>query len=797
MKTFVTVAALAAGANALVSRGDSCCFHLTASGGASGTVGQLSDGQNRIGGGLSAAEYCISDGKITDSSGRGCILTPPTTQFQCDEGASPTTGFSISSEGELEYNGSTKFIACETGDDNERNIYTTDSSALSSCVDITLSADSCSTCASKTTVETATVTVTVTMSAECTTSAAPPPETTSVKTTTASATKPTTTSTLSTTEAPPPETTTTSVAPTTAKTTTAKTTTVETTTSSPKTSTTSSASASCPTDLSGTWEFPHLIIPIDSAKPKDAAGTSYYGTVSSTVSSLFNFDIPSSDSGKTCSLIFLFPEQADLETSSYTFSGNGEINFGLLESPATSSTDYDNAPAIKTDYGVFTVAPGNSYLIATFSCPAGETVGYELKNAGTTDLNYFQDYNPSPGCIVGFWILDSVEPFHQHFSLRNISLQYPYAVHERVPIFLALCISGAAPIAIITVYTLLIDGLFSHHKPQDPVSRKRKLTGPYRWKDRLWELNCGVLGLLLSQALAFIITQVLKNACGKPRPDFIDRCQPLTGSEDQMPYGLSNSTICKQTDQAIMKDGFRSWPSASFAGLFYLSLWLTGKFHVMDKRGETWKTLVVTIPILAATLIAVTRIMDARHHPFDVISGSLLGIACACMSYRQYFPPVTEAWKKGRAYPIRSWATEPLPPAAARYNEYNESTVALHNTEDEHINTPDGVQGSRVPEEGVPSQLGLFHSPPLLHPSEEETPFSSSNAYNRRLRGDDDHWSSSSEDVVDDFEMHHRYTATQNPGAASELPQYEDTTYPAQPQSLPGRSLTTPSANQP
>lgn len=47
--------------------------------------------------------------------------------------------------------------------------------------------------------------------------------------------------------------------------------------------------------------------------------------------------------------------------------------------------------------------------------------------------------------------------------------------------------------------------------------------------------------------------------------------------------------------------------------------------------------------------------MDARHHPFDVLSGSLLGLLVAWGSYRQYFPPVSETWHKGRAYPIRSW----------------------------------------------------------------------------------------------------------------------------------------------
>jgi diacylglycerol diphosphate phosphatase/phosphatidate phosphatase len=54
--------------------------------------------------------------------------------------------------------------------------------------------------------------------------------------------------------------------------------------------------------------------------------------------------------------------------------------------------------------------------------------------------------------------------------------------------------------------------------------------------------------------------------------------------------------------------------------------------------------------------------MDARHHPFDVISGAMLGILVSWVSYRQYFPPVTETWRKGRAYPIRAWGRGPAPP---------------------------------------------------------------------------------------------------------------------------------------
>lgn len=64
-----------------------CCFHLYTHGGVDGSIGQISDGQNRVGGGYPPAEYCFRGDGIYDAKGRGCILTPPTGQWQCDEGA--------------------------------------------------------------------------------------------------------------------------------------------------------------------------------------------------------------------------------------------------------------------------------------------------------------------------------------------------------------------------------------------------------------------------------------------------------------------------------------------------------------------------------------------------------------------------------------------------------------------------------------------------------------------------------------------------------------------------------------
>jgi diacylglycerol diphosphate phosphatase/phosphatidate phosphatase len=206
----------------------------------------------------------------------------------------------------------------------------------------------------------------------------------------------------------------------------------------------------------------------------------------------------------------------------------------------------------------------------------------------------------------------------------------------------------------------------------------------------------------------------------------------------------------------------------------------------MDNRGEAWKPLLVMMPLLAATLVAVSRIMDARHHPFDVITGSMLGAVCGYISYRQYFPPITEAWRKGRAYPIRTWGTDPAGPDAVRLVGSKEnSSTALRNPEEERMD-PDIPRSEHT----RPDDSTYLDS---------SNPFAS-NMYNRRPHDHDPDggaWSSSEDDVTNGYEMRHGYSMSQNP-TDTHPPQYgPSTAYVSQTQPLtseatagPGRPLT-------
>ncbi|APA07902.1 hypothetical protein sscle_03g026720 [Sclerotinia sclerotiorum 1980 UF-70] len=486
--------AFAVSASAASIRRDNCSFTLTASGGASGIVGQLDDGQLRILGGHPTATFTISNGAATDSKGRPCYLTSEANQYQCDTGMTATNGFAIGANGTYSHSGSSVFYACPSSD-SDYNIYTTPIASQTKCVKVELTASGCfarassssaaqistSTPSSKPSVTTATttqqqtykpsiITATTTQQQTCapsTVTVSSPAQTIYV-TTSAVATAPgqtiyetktlketTPAQTVVVTQTPSaqtiyvtsnapgqtvhetrtqektapaqtvyitqtqkqtvaPSTVTVtqvqSAAPSTVTITQVQTITAVSTlkassvvSSIPsKATSTTPSSTSCPTNLDGTYSSPNLIIPVSSKSPSTAYGTSYFGVVNSTISSLFNFDIPTSYASKKCSLVFLFPTQDMLETSSYTFSGSGAINFKQLSTTVTLNSTYNSIGNTERDFGSKISTPGSWTVVDTFDCPAGEAISFEMSTGGiNTNLSWFEDYNPSP---IGLFI---------------------------------------------------------------------------------------------------------------------------------------------------------------------------------------------------------------------------------------------------------------------------------------------------------------------------------------------------------------------------------------------------------
>ncbi|KAJ3533863.1 hypothetical protein NM688_g7221 [Phlebia brevispora] len=248
--------------------------------------------------------------------------------------------------------------------------------------------------------------------------------------------------------------------------------------------------------------------------------------------------------------------------------------------------------------------------------------------------SYAPDWIITIGLAAIFLALDRVDGFKREFSLEDTSLRHPFTVHERVPDPLLYVICFAAPV--------LLQPLINYLTIRS-------------W----WDLHNGTLGLVLALCITGALTQITKVTVGRPRPDLIARCIPRPGSMDPQ-WGLSSAEICTQTEWYKLTDGWRSFPSGhssmSFAGLGFLSFYLSGKLHLFDKKGYAPKAWLALSPLCGAALVAISRTMDYRRklaipdatrsdlsnnpvdHWQDVVAGSLLGLCLAYFSYRQYYP---------------------------------------------------------------------------------------------------------------------------------------------------------------
>lgn len=160
-----------------------------------------------------------------------------------------------------------------------------------------------------------------------------------------------------------------------------------------------------------------------------------------------------------------------------------------------------------------------------------------------------------------------------------------------------------------------------------------------RTRDR-HDLRSALLAFTLGVGLNGFVTNTIKIAVGRPRPDFFWRC---------FPDGVMNKELlCTGADTRALMDGRKSFPSGhssfAFAGLGFLTWYLIGKLHLMNERGRgrSVRLIMAGLPLFAATLIAISRTCDYHHHWQDVTIGSLIGVVLSYICYRQYYPAFNE-----------------------------------------------------------------------------------------------------------------------------------------------------------
>ncbi|KAH0464010.1 hypothetical protein IEQ34_006796 [Dendrobium chrysotoxum] len=210
-------------------------------------------------------------------------------------------------------------------------------------------------------------------------------------------------------------------------------------------------------------------------------------------------------------------------------------------------------------------------------------------------------------------ILNVIEPFHR-FVGRDMLTDLRYPLKSNTIPFWAVPMIGIVLPVFITL-------------------------GIYFKKQNVYDLHNAVLGLLFSVLITGVLTDAIKDAVGRPRPDFFWRCFP---DGKDVYDNITTNVIC-HGDKSVIREGHKSFPSGhsswSFAGLGFFAWYLAGKIKAFDRRGHVAKLCIVFLPILCASLIAISRVDDYWHHWQDVFAGGFLGLVVASFCYLQFFPP--------------------------------------------------------------------------------------------------------------------------------------------------------------
>lgn len=206
-----------------------------------------------------------------------------------------------------------------------------------------------------------------------------------------------------------------------------------------------------------------------------------------------------------------------------------------------------------------------------------------------------------------------IPPFRRGFFCDDNSIKYPY-VEDTISD--AVLMGVGFTMAFILVIFVEVPRYMSSKLP---MAKSRELV--------ICVKSCCVS--LLGFAITMGFVQSLKYSVGALRPHFLDVCKP-DFSAFNCSQGYISQYTCTETkfSDSILRRSRTSFPSGHAAFSMYIAVYLSLFFEV---RCAFWfsrslKPLMQACLFLFSVLVSVTRVQDHKHHPHDVIAGSILGI---------------------------------------------------------------------------------------------------------------------------------------------------------------------------
>ncbi|KAL7152955.1 hypothetical protein ABFS83_04G133200 [Erythranthe nasuta] len=133
--------------------------------------------------------------------------------------------------------------------------------------------------------------------------------------------------------------------------------------------------------------------------------------------------------------------------------------------------------------------------------------------------------------------LNLIEPFHRYVSSDLMTdLKYPFKMQDTVPMWAVPIYAVILPCIIFIIY--------------------------YLYRRDVYDLHHAILGLAYSVLVTAVITDSIKDAVGRPRPNFYYRCFP----DGVAVFDPRNGDVLCTGDAKIIKEGYKSFPSGPLHG---------------------------------------------------------------------------------------------------------------------------------------------------------------------------------------------------------------------------------------
>jgi len=232
-------------------------------------------------------------------------------------------------------------------------------------------------------------------------------------------------------------------------------------------------------------------------------------------------------------------------------------------------------------------------------------------------------------------LLDRIgSPTERGFFIDDDSLSYPYKI-DTVPNWLLYMMGFGTPMVLILLGNLCI--MRSSSRENIFESLKHSYTM--------------IILYLLGAAACQLQVAICKYTVGRLRPHFFDVCKPdfIKVENKSTPNYVMNYTCLGNpslfSDEMEMDDHVRgarlSFPSGhssfAFQAAVFTVLYLQTKYCTKDVVGFQQQSLLIpffqVIAISLATFTAVSRIMDYKHHPTDVLAGTLIGVISQSLNF--------------------------------------------------------------------------------------------------------------------------------------------------------------------